>query len=171
MKSGSTTKLLKVTGLLMAALFMNIACGGGKADIRYTFVNDFANILSQSTEDTLTQSLRAYQKSTGHEVMVVTLPDLGGEPIENKALAIYDQVKIGRKGEDDGVIILVALAEKKVRIQLGYGAETVQTDAQTGDIIRKAAPKLAKGEYDVGVTEMVRDVRAYMDKLPAKGKK
>lgn len=116
------------------------------------FVNDFAGVMQQSTVTSLERVLRELEQKSGAQVAVVTVPDLGGETIETYAVGLMQAWGIGRAGENDGVLILVAVQERRLRIEVGYGLEDVITDARAGQIRdRYMTPALRNDNYDEGI--------------------
>ncbi|MBW8812153.1 MAG: TPM domain-containing protein [Caulobacterales bacterium] len=117
-------------------------------------VVDDAQLLSPQAEQKLTDELAALEQKTGHQVVVATLPDLQGYEIEDYGYQLLRTWGIGRKGQDDGVILIVAPKQRKVRIEVGYGLEPVLTDALSSLIIqRKILPAFKAGNYEQGVVE------------------
>jgi uncharacterized protein len=117
-------------------------------------VNDFANILNSNTISTLNNSLTQFAKSTSNQIVVVTVPDLQDTTLEDYATRLFEKWKIGTKGKDNGVLLLVAQKEREVRIEVGYGLEPVLNDAKAGRIIRDVIiPEFKTGNYDTGVTK------------------
>ncbi|ADN02288.1 TPM domain-containing protein [Spirochaeta thermophila] len=115
-------------------------------------VNDFADILATETEQTLEQLLARYEEATTNQLVVVTVPSLGGESIESYSISLAEKWKIGQKDKDNGVILLVAPRERLVRIEVGYGLEPVLTDATSALIIQRTIlPAFREGAYDEGV--------------------
>jgi uncharacterized protein len=130
-------------------------------------VVDDAQLLSPATEQKLTGELAALEQQTGHQVVVATLPDLQGYPIEDYGYQLLRTWGIGRKGQDDGVILIVAPKERKVRIEVGYGLEPVLTDALSSLIIqRKVLPAFKAGKYEQGVVDGAEAIVAQLG-LPA----
>jgi uncharacterized protein len=117
-------------------------------------VVDDAQLLSPEAEARLTGELAALEQQTGHQLVVATLPDLQGYEIEDYGYQLLRTWGIGRKQEDDGVILIVAPKERKVRIEVGYGLEPVLTDALSSLIIqRKILPAFKAGNYEQGVVD------------------
>lgn len=115
-------------------------------------VVDGAELLSPETEARLTQDLAALEAQTGHQLVVATVPDLQGYEIEDYGYQLLRAWGIGRADEDDGVILLVAPTERKVRIEVGYGLEPILTDAMSGVIIRRQIlPAFKSGDFEAGV--------------------
>lgn len=115
-------------------------------------VVDNAGILSPTTEQTLTAKLEALETATGHQLVVVTLPSLQGYEIEEYGYQLGRTWKIGRQGEDDGALLIVAPNERKVRIEIGYGLEGVLTDALSSVILQQQVlPRFKAGDMEGGV--------------------
>jgi uncharacterized protein len=112
-------------------------------------VNDQANLLEDGFEGQLEERLRVLEEETGAQVAVLTIPSLEGDPLEDFSIRVVETWKLGRAGADDGVLILIARDERRMRIEVGYGLEPVLTDAEAGRIVsRMMAPKL--GGFDPG---------------------
>jgi uncharacterized membrane protein YgcG len=84
-------------------------------------VNDLASLLSPNARQALTQRLAAFEQQTGHQVVVLTIPTLGGEAVEAFSIHVAEDWKLGRAGYDDGVLILVVPSDHRMRIEVGYG--------------------------------------------------
>ena len=120
------------------------------------FVNDFANIISPAQRSELENILFNLEKQTGNEISVVTIPSLEDETIESYAVKLFEDWKIGKEGKDNGILLLVALNDRKMRIEVGYGLEPYITDAQASSIIRNIlTPNFKKGEYYNGIKEAI----------------
>lgn len=118
-----------------------------------THVVDEANVLSPATEARLNDELTALQERTQHQVVVATVSSLQGLEIEDYGYQLGRAWGIGREKEDDGVILLVAPSDRKLRIEVGYGLEPVLTDALSNVIINQViVPKFKAGDIDGGVT-------------------
>ncbi|MFZ5669587.1 MAG: TPM domain-containing protein [Pseudomonadota bacterium] len=115
-------------------------------------VVDEANILSPAVEASLTGELEALETSTGRQLVVATVPTLQGYEIEDYGYQLGRHWGIGDKDRDDGALLIVAPAERKVRIEVGYGLEGVLTDALSSVIIQSAIlPKFREGDLEGGV--------------------
>ena len=97
-------------------------------------INDFANVISPQFEQKLAQVSGELLKKTDVPVVVATMPDIGGEDYNEYANRLYASWGIGKKGEDRGVLIFVAIKERKMRIEVGYGMEGVIPDGLAGEI-------------------------------------
>ncbi|MBB5209973.1 TPM domain-containing protein [Microbulbifer hydrolyticus] len=124
-------------------------------------VVDNANLLSQTTRYQLTEILQRQEKETSNQIVVVTLPDLQGTTIEEYGYQLGRHWKIGQKGKDNGILLIVAPNERQVRIEVGYGLEGALTDALSANIIHtKILPQFKSGNFDGGVTAGVESIIA-----------
>lgn len=115
-------------------------------------VVDDAGILSAATRDRLSTMLAQEEQKTGNQVVVVTLKSLQGYSIEDFGYQLGRHWGIGQKGKDNGVLLLIAPNDHRVRIEVGYGLEGQLTDAQSRIIIERAIlPAFRRGDYDAGV--------------------
>lgn len=115
-------------------------------------VVDRAELLSPAAARRLERELLAYEKATGHQIVVHTTPSLEGLEIEEYSIAIADQWRIGRGGLDNGAILTVAPRERRVRIEVGYGLEGVIPDAIASRIVREVIlPELREGSFEAGI--------------------
>ena len=119
-------------------------------------VNDRAEVLSAEIKQELEAKLAAYEAKTGHQLAVLTIPTLGGDPIEDFSIRVVEAWKLGRAKHDDGVLILVVPDDRKMRIEVGYGLEGVLPDAAAGRITREVmAPRFRRGDYAGGIAAAV----------------
>ncbi len=111
-------------------------------------VNDYANVLNSRQKANLSAFLLSMERDTGYQVVVLTVPSLEGSTIEKFAFDFYNYHGIGKKKEDLGVLFIIATKDRKVRIEVGYGAEERLTDAICSMIISNTTvPLLKKGKY------------------------
>jgi uncharacterized protein len=119
-------------------------------------VNDYASILSTQTVWQLDQELKAHEDSTSNQVVVLTVNSLDGMAVQDYALKAAETWKLGQKGKDNGVLLLVAKEDRKVSIQVGYGLEGTLTDAICNTIIRREIiPSFKANDYDGGIRKGV----------------
>ena len=135
------------------------------ADIKFPTLSgrvvDNANLLNQSTRYQITEMLQQHEKQTSNQIVVVTLPDLQGYTIEEYGYQLGRHWKIGQKGKDNGVLLIIAPTDRKVRIEVGYGLEGALTDALSANIIHtKILPKFRSGDFDGGVIAGVQSIIA-----------
>lgn len=116
------------------------------------YVNDFASIIDADVESQLDAILRQYEEETTVELVVVTVPNLDGTTVEDFAVRLFEAWGIGKKGVDNGVLLLVARDEREVRIEVGYGMEPYLTDGQAGRILdAEVLPDFRSGDYTLGI--------------------
>jgi len=115
-------------------------------------VVDNANLLSPADEAALTAKLEALETSTSRQLVVATVPDLQGYPIEDYGYRLGRSWGLGQKEADNGAILLVAPNERKVRVEVGYGLEPILTDALSSVIINQTIlPRFRAGDYPGGI--------------------
>lgn len=154
--------------LLLALLALP---GAARALIEVPYLSgrvvDTAEILSPAAADSITALLREHEAKTGDQIAVLTLPGLDGESIEDFAQRVFDGWRLGQTGRDNGVLIVVASEDRRMRIQVGYGLEDPLTDLAAGRIIRNVmTPRFREGDYDGGITD---GVQAILDVLTGQG--
>lgn len=151
---------------LILPVFLFISSGLSGADVPYLTgrITDNAELLSPAVKRSLSDSLQAHEKRTGNQIAVLTLPSLEGESIEDFAVRVFESWKLGQKGKDNGVLIIVVPDDRQMRIEVGYGLEGTLTDALAGRIIsEKMAHKFKNGDYDGGIADGTGTVIAVLD--------
>jgi uncharacterized protein len=124
-------------------------------------VNDNANLLTGKTSAALESMLKIHEDSTSNQVVVLTITSLEGEEIEPYAIRVAETWKLGKKGKDNGVLLVVAKDDRKVRIEVGRGLEGDLTDLTCGRIIRhEIIPRFKEGDYDGGIRAGVETILA-----------
>jgi uncharacterized protein len=115
-------------------------------------VHDDAHALKQETVDQLERELKTYEDSTSNQIAILIVQSLDGDVLEEYSLRVAEKWKLGTKNKDNGVLLLIAVDDHKMRIEVGQGLEGVLTDAQSNRIIRnEMAPEFRRGDYDAGV--------------------
>jgi uncharacterized protein len=115
-------------------------------------VNDFAGILGGQEVESLERKLVAYDDSTSTQIAVVTLPTLSGDDIFDYSQRLAESWGIGREGKDNGILLLIATEDRKMRIHTGYGVEGYLTDAMSKRIIQNIiVPAFREGQYYEGI--------------------
>jgi uncharacterized protein len=122
------------------------------------WATDTTGFLNPQTVAALDARLRAYQSRTGHQVLVYVAPTTGSTPTEDWTVRAFARWKVGRKGLDDGLVLFVFPADRKLRIEVGYGLEQAVPDATAARIIRDITPKLKTGEPDAAVTAGIDEI-------------
>ncbi|MCI0661480.1 MAG: TPM domain-containing protein [Acidobacteria bacterium] len=122
-------------------------------------VNDFANVIDVETKQRLETILTNFENLTGAQIAVVTVKSLNDQPIEDYAIDLYRKWGIGAKSgehKDKGALLLVAINDRKTRLEVGYGLEGDLPDGLAGEIIRRMRPYLQQGQFAQGMNVGVR---------------
>ena len=115
------------------------------------YVNDYADVLSAETETEILNTALSLNTETTAQVVVLTVPDLGGEEISDFAVETLRSWGIGSEGKDNGVIIVLAIEERQVWVSVGYGLEGTLTDIRTGQLQDQfAVPYYSNNDFDTG---------------------
>lgn len=124
-------------------------------------INDTAHIMRAETVQALTEKLAALEAENSVQIVVLTIPSLQGENLETFSLKTASTWQIGQKGKDNGALLLVAVKEREIRIETGYGLEGGLTDLTAGRIIRnEIIPQFRSGDYDGGIAKGVEAMMA-----------
>jgi uncharacterized protein len=115
------------------------------------YVSDFAKVLTPQSRQQLEQYCGQVERVTGVQMAIVTIDSLDGQPVEDVANALYRKWGIGKKGKDEGILLLIATKDHKDRIEVGYGLEPILPDGFAGGVLRQARPLLRQGAYGQGV--------------------
>ena len=115
-------------------------------------VVDLADLLPPDAEASLAAKLEALEKETGAQVVVLTVPTLEGDPLEDFSVRVAQTWKLGREGVDDGALLLVAQQERGLRIEVGYGLEPKLTDITSKRILDElVVPRFRAGDFPGGI--------------------
>jgi uncharacterized protein len=115
------------------------------------YVNDYANMISRQTKSKLEKELKAFERTDSTQLVILTVPSLEGETIEEFSIRVAEAWKIGQKGRDNGIIFLAAAGEKRIRIEVGRGLEGRLTDLTAGRIIDLVVkPRFKRGDFNGG---------------------
>lgn len=148
--------LFSICFLLYATL-----CLGAEVPPLKGYVNDYAAILSPAVAQQLESELASFERSDSTQIVVLTIPSLEGEVLEEYSIKVVEKWQIGQKGKDNGALLLVAKNDRKVRIESGRGLEGTLTDLVSGRIIRnEITPAFKRGDFDQGVTRGVAAIMA-----------
>jgi len=121
------------------------------------YTNDFAGVLSQAAIRRADQLAGEVERKTGAQIAVAVVRRLDGEPIENYANTLARRWKIGSK-DNRGILLLLAIEDRKDRLEVGYGLEPILPDGRVGAILRSLRPSLGKGDYDSAVLLAVTEI-------------
>lgn len=144
--------------LIMITLFLF-----GKSVLAYSspgmptgFVNDFANVLKPEEKSALETKLQNFKNETSNEIVVVTVTTLAGDPIDTYANTLFREWGIGGKEHNNGILVLAAIEDRKMRIEVGYGLEGAMPDLLTKQIQdTDITPSFKNKEYGAGLTKGV----------------
>lgn len=130
-------------------------------------VNDYASVMKSDQAQSVESQLAQLERDTGHQVAVLTIPTLDGEDIEGFSIRVAENWKIGKKGFDDGVILVVVIKDRKLRLEVGYGVEGILPDAIakriTADYI---VPHFRSQDYGGGIVAGIGAVQKLLRKEP-----
>ena len=130
-------------------------------------VNDYAAVLTQDQARTLEAQLAQFEQETGHQVALLTIPTLEGEDIEGFSIRVAENWKIGKKGFDNGVILVVAVNDRRLRLEVGYGLEGVLPDAIAKTITSQyIVPRFRSQDYAGGIIAGIDAVLRVIKKDP-----
>ncbi len=130
-------------------------------ELWHTRVHDDAHVLKQETIDGLEKQLEVYEDSTSNQIAILIISSLDGDPIESYSMRVVEKWQLGQKEKDNGVLLLIAVDDHKMRIEVGAGLEGVLTDAVSSRIIRnEMAPNFRRADFDTGVTAAVNSIMA-----------
>lgn len=146
---------------LVLAFFMFCAAQGVQAqkeipELWGQHVHDEAKVLSPQTIENLEQQLKLFEDSTSNQIAILIVSSLDGEIIEQYGLRVSEKWKLGQKDKDNGVLLLISINDRKMRIEVGQGLEGPLPDAICNRIIRnEMAPSFRRGDYDSGVNAAI----------------
>ena len=128
-------------------------------------IDDRAGVFSEEETRMLARTIASAEQKTGGEIMVLTVPTTGDAGIEEFSLAVASGWQIGHAGVDDGALLVLAIDDRRNRLEIGYGWEGVINDARAGDILRSIVPKLREERYADAAAEAVRSISAFVTGL------
>lgn len=139
-------------------------------------VVDAADMIDAGTEAALVQKLADFEKKGSDQIVVATVPDLGGQDIESYANRLFRAWGLGQAGENNGVLLLLARDDRKMRIEVGYGLEGTLTDLHSKLIIENdLVPAFRAGDFSGGIAKAVDDIimvlEGHPEELEARGER
>ena len=130
-------------------------------------VVDTTGTLDAASRQQLEQQALALQQRKGSQLQVLVIPSTAPETIEQYAVRAFESFKLGRKGVDDGLLLIVAKDDRKVRIEVGYGLEGAIPDITTGRVIQEyMVPKFRQGDYAGGIIDATAQLVKLVDGEP-----
>lgn len=137
--------------LRLSVLAALCACAAGAVEWKALkpqgYVSDFAGVIDGSSKERLEAYCGAVERSTGAQMALVTIPSLQGEPIDDVANTIFRAWGVGQKGKDEGILLLLAIGDRRSRLEVGYGLEPILPDGLDGSILREMRPALRQQRY------------------------
>ena len=149
--------------MILRSLLLSLLIFPVSAEVQFprlgSRVVDDAGMLSSNRRVQLNRLSEAHESATGNQVIVVTLPDLQGMAIEEYGYQLGRHWGIGQKGKNNGVLLIIAKAERQIRIEVGYGLEGQLTDAVASNIIYQVVrPAFKKGQFGQGIEAGARSI-------------
>ncbi|MCS6953695.1 MAG: TPM domain-containing protein [Bryobacterales bacterium] len=117
------------------------------------YVSDFARVLDPATRAQLERYAKGLEDRAGVQMALVTLPTLGGEPVEDVANLLFRKWGIGRKETNEGLLLLLVIQDRRMRLEVGYGLEPIIPDGFAGQVLRSMRPALREGRYGDALVE------------------
>ncbi len=147
---------------LLLFLLAGLAAAAGRGFPRPVgYVNDFAGVLDPAQKRLLESYLSGIEVKSGAEIVVVTLDSIGDTSVDEAANLLYEQWRIGKRGKDRGVLLLDAIQQRRVRIEVGYGLEGAIPDGKAGEIRdRYLVPFLREGRRFEGYSAALHEIAA-----------
>lgn len=150
---------LFLTSALLFVSFLTVAQNIPARPNPPRLVNDLAGVLSPQEEQQLESELVAYDDSTSNQIAIVLINTLDDYPIEEYATRLFREWGVGNKNNNNGVVILAAIRDRKIRIEIGYGLEGAIPDITTGHIIQNdIAPNFRSGDYYQGLSQAAHSI-------------
>jgi len=148
-----TVRKDKRFNLLLIFLFLFLPLTAYSLDVPglQGYVNDYAGMISPSAKSRIEEELRAFEQSDSTQIVILTIPSLRGENIEEFGIEVGEAWKIGQQGKDNGILFIVSNQERRIRIEVGRGLEGNLTDLMAGRIIDQVIkPRFKQGDFDGG---------------------
>lgn len=115
------------------------------------YVNDYAGMISSPAKSKIEDELRAFEQSDSTQIVILTIPSLEGENLEEFSIKVGETWKIGQQGKDNGILFIVSNQERRIRVEVGRGLEGSLTDLMAGRIIDQVIkPRFKQGDFDGG---------------------
>lgn len=157
--------MLRSTLLLIITLLFTTS--GLAESGTYPRVLDGAGVLTPATTSTLEQLIQTTQATTTAELMVMTVPSIEGGDIDILATRLFNRIAIGRADTNNGVLFLIAPADRRTRIEVGYGLEPLITDALAGEILdTEVIPRFKDGDIQGGIVAGTREITRILQRYP-----
>lgn len=150
--------------LLLLLFFLPVLLGALEVPYLSGRVNDTAGLIPAEARQRLDDRLRALEEKTGAQVAVLTIPTLEGDPLEDYSLRVVETWKLGKKGQDNGVLLLIVRDDRKMRLEVGYGLEAQLTDLQSRNILDGILrPAFRGGDFAGGIERAVEGIATVVE--------
>lgn len=147
------------------SLFLSVSVFGVDVPFLTGRVTDNAQVISMDKRLVITEMLKAHEEKTGNQIAVLTVSTLNGANLEEYAVEVFDSWKLGQKGKDNGLLIVVVPGDRRMRLEVGYGLEGQLTDGMAGSIIRDViTPHFKEKDYGTGIEEGVKAVISVLER-------
>lgn len=165
------TRITRLVWLMALAVLNTIPCSALEVPQLRARVTDLAGLLTTEQVASLEQKLQNFENTDSTQIAVLIIPSLEGDPLEDYSMRVAEAWRLGHKGRDNGALLLLAMKEREVRIEVGYGLEPKLTDARSRQIIaNEIVPRFRQGEFyqgiDAGVEGMIQVVRELYQPSP-----
>ncbi|MDX1982012.1 MAG: TPM domain-containing protein [Bryobacteraceae bacterium] len=117
------------------------------------YVSDFARVINPAHKAELERYCSRVEAQTGAQIALVTIPSLDGDPIEDVTNGLFRRWGIGQKGKNEGLLLLFATGDRRMRMEVGYGLEPIVPDGYAGQVLDAMRPLLRRGEYGPAMLE------------------
>lgn len=138
---------VRTIALFALAAALSLGQSAQKYEKTQGYVSDFAGVLNDARRSDIEQICRMVETGTGVQIAVVTVPSLDGEPIEDFTNSLARKWGVGQKGSNQGLMLLLAIKDRKTRTEVGYGLEAVMPDGYVGSVQRSMREELRAGKY------------------------
>jgi len=159
--------------VISIVLFLLQSCAALALEIPklQTRVTDLAGVLTPEQISGLESKLQSLESTDSTQIAILIIPGLEGESLEDYSIHVAEIWKLGQKGRDNGAILLIAMKDRAVRIEVGYGLEATLTDTRSNRIIRnEILPRFREGDFyggiDAGVTGIIQTIRGVYQASP-----
>ncbi len=158
--TATSSNVERLKPLLRLLTILLIALLGQAADWRQLkpegYISDFAGVMDAGAKASINAYLAAVERATGAQVAIVTINSLEADPIEDVAHTLYESFGVGRSESNEGALFLIAIQDRRTRLEVGYGLEPYVPDGAAGEILRAMRPALRQGAYGAALTEASR---------------
>ncbi len=165
---------VKVSAVVRVAIVaLALTCGQSRAELAVPPLSgrlvDRAGMFAGADSARVEQAIMELEQATGGQLAVLTMPALNGDALEPFSMRVAEKWRIGHKGRDDGVLLLVVRDSREIRFEIGRGWEGAINDARAGDIIRGMQPYFRAGNFGDGTIYAVRRVQGFVTGKPPTG--